>query len=70
MDFGSIGLMSIGLPFLTIGTATAVVRHCEAVTGRSLGALPVGFGGFPALVLLSHMVDGVRTAVNPYCSGT
>lgn len=31
-------------------------------------AFLVGFGGLPALVLLSTVVQGIRSALNPYCA--
>jgi hypothetical protein len=67
MGFGLIGLMTIGFPFVVVGLAMAVVGVWKPGKGGAWGIL-IGFGGLPALVLLSHLVQGVRTALNPYCA--
>jgi hypothetical protein len=58
MGFGFIGLMSIGLPFLVLGTVMAVagLLHFHA---RGSWAFPVGFGGLPALLLTVNMVRDI-----------
>jgi hypothetical protein len=65
--FGLIGLMSIGLPFLILGLIMAVVGVWRPGVGGIRGIL-IGFGGLPALVFASHIFDGVRTALDPYCA--
>ena len=67
MGFGLIGLMTIGFPFLVLGLAMAVVGLWKPGPGGAWGVL-IGFGGLPALIFLSHIVEGVRTALNPYCA--
>jgi len=67
MGFGLIGLMTIGFPFVVVGLAMAVVGVWKPGIGGAWGIL-IGFGGLPALVFLSHIVQGVRTALNPYCA--
>jgi hypothetical protein len=67
MGFGLIGLMTIGFPFLIVGLAMAIVGVWKPGIGGIWGFL-LGFGGLPALVFLSHIVEGVRTALNPYCA--
>jgi hypothetical protein len=67
MGFGLIGLMTIGFPFLVVGLILAVVGLWRPGTGGAWGLL-VGLGGLPALVFLSHIAAGVRTALNPYCA--
>ncbi len=67
MGFGLIGLMSIGFPFLIVGTVMAVVGIVKPGP-EGAWAFPVGFGGLPALIFLSHMVEGISTTMNPYCS--
>lgn len=67
MGFGFIGLMTIGLPFLVVGAVMAVVGMWRPGIGGAWGYL-IGFGGLPALFFLSHMLEGVRTALNPYCA--
>jgi hypothetical protein len=68
MGFGLIGLMTIGFPFVVVGLIMAVVGLWRPGIGGAWGFL-IGFGGLPALVFLSHIVEGIRTALNPYCSG-
>lgn len=65
--FGLIGLMTIGFPFLIAGLAMAVVGLWKPGIGEIWGVL-IGFGGLPALVFLSHVVEGVRTVLNPFCA--
>ena len=67
VGFGLIGLMTIGFPFLIAGLVMAVVGVWRPGIGGAWGIL-VGFGGLPALVFLSHMIEGARTALNPYCA--
>jgi hypothetical protein len=67
MGFGLIGLMTIGFPFVVVGLAMAVVGVWKPGIGGAWCIL-IGFGGLPALVFLSHIVQGVRTALNPYCA--
>ena len=67
MGFGLIGLMTIGFPFLVLGLAMAVVGLWKPGPGGAWGVL-IGFGGLPALVFLSHILEGIRTALNPYCA--
>jgi hypothetical protein len=66
MGFGLIGLMTIGFPFVVVGLIMAVVGVWKPGIGGAWGIL-VGFGGLPALVFLTHIAAGVRTALNPYC---
>jgi len=66
MGFGVIGLMTIGFPFVVIGLVMTLVGVWRPGLGGAWGLL-VGFGGLPALVFLSHMVEALRTALNPYC---
>ena len=66
VGFGLIGLMTIGFPFLIIGMILCVVGVWKPGIGRSWAFL-IGLGGLPALVFVSHMVEGLRTALNPYC---
>jgi hypothetical protein len=67
LGFGLIGLMTVGFPFVIVGLAMALVGVWKPGTGGAWGIL-IGFGGLPALVFLSHIVQGVRTALNPYCA--
>lgn len=62
-----IGLMTIGLPFLILGLIMAVVGVWRPGIGGVWGVL-IGFGGLPALVFLSHIIEGLRTALDPYCA--
>ena len=66
MGFGVIGLMTIGFPFVVAGLVMALVGVWRPGLGGAWGFL-AGFGGLPALVFLSHMVEALRTALNPYC---
>jgi len=65
--FGLIGLMTIGGPFLIAGVLLAVVG---LLFWRMSGvwAFIAGFGGLPALVFLLHIIGGIRSRLNPYCS--
>ena len=65
--FGLIGLMTIGLPFVVVGLLMTIVGAWRFGVGGAWGLL-IGFGGLPALVFLSHILDGIRTALNPYCA--
>ena len=67
MGFGLIGVMTIGLPFLVAGLVLALVGLWKPGWSGAWGLL-VGIGGLPALVFLSHMIQGLRTALNPYCA--
>lgn len=67
MGFGLIGLMTIGFPFLVVGLILAVVGLWRPGVGEVWGLL-IGLGGLPALVFLSHIVQGIRTALNPFCA--
>lgn len=58
MGFGFIGLMSIGLPFLVLGTVMAVAGPFLFHT-RGSWAFPVGFGRLPALLLTFNMVRDI-----------
>jgi hypothetical protein len=65
--FGLIGLMTIGFPFMVVGLIMAVVGVWRLGVGGIWGFL-IGFGGLPALVFLSNILEGIRTALNPYCA--
>ncbi|MDP8900006.1 MAG: hypothetical protein M3N33_02425 [Actinomycetota bacterium] len=65
--FGLIGLMTIGGPFLLAGVVLALVG-LPLLWTKGIWALFVGFGGLPALVFLLHIINGARTALNPYCA--
>jgi hypothetical protein len=67
MGFGLIGVMTIGFPFLVAGLVMAIVGLWRPSWGGAWGLL-VGIGGLPALVFLAHFVQGIRTALNPYCA--
>lgn len=67
MGFGLIGLLTIGFPFLIIGLIMTVVGVWRPGIGGAWGFL-IGFGGLPALFFLSNILEGVRTALNPYCA--
>jgi hypothetical protein len=66
MGFGLIGLMTIGFPFLIAGLAMAGVGVWKPGVGGAWGVL-IGFSGLPALVFLSHIAEGARSALNPFC---
>jgi hypothetical protein len=66
MGFGLISLMTIGFPFVVVGLVMALVGVWRPGLSGGWGFL-AGFGGFPALVFLSHIVAGLRTVLNPYC---
>ncbi len=65
--FGLIGLMTIRGPFLLAGVVRALVG-LPLLWTKGIWALFVGFGGLPALVFLLHIINGARTALNPYCA--
>ena len=65
--FGLIGLMTIGGPFLLAGVVLTLVG-LPLLWTKGIWALFVGFGGLPALVFLLHIINGARTALNPYCA--
>jgi hypothetical protein len=65
--FGLIGLMTIGFPFVVLGLVLAVVGVWRPGAGGAWGFL-IGFGGLPTLVFLSNLLEGIRTALNPYCA--
>ncbi len=67
MGFGLIGLMTMGFPFVVVGLVMALVGVWRPGVGGVWSFL-IGFGGLPALVFLLHMIQGVRTALNPYCA--
>ncbi len=67
VGFGLIGLMSIGFPVVVAGLVMAVAGVWRPGIGGAWGFL-IGFGGLPALVLLLNIVEGARTALNPYCA--
>ena len=66
IGFGVIGLMTVGFPFVVVGLVLVLVGLWRPGPSGAWGLL-VGIGGLPALVFLSHMVQGLRTALNPYC---
>jgi hypothetical protein len=67
VGFGLIGLTSNGFPFVVAGLVMAVVGVRRPGISGAWGFL-IGFGGLPALVLLLNIVEGARTALNPYCA--
>ena len=58
--------MTVGFPFVVIGLVLVLVGLWKPGMSGAWGLL-VGIGGLPALVFLSHIVQGLQTAVNPYC---
>jgi hypothetical protein len=67
MGFGLIGLMTMGFPFVVVGLVMALVGVWRPGVGGVWSFL-IGFGGLPALVFLLHIVEGAKTALNPYCA--
>jgi hypothetical protein len=62
-----IGLMTVGGPFLLAGAVLALVGLLLLRT-KGIWAFFVGFGGWPALVFLLHISNGVITTLHPYCA--
>ena len=67
MGFGLIGLMSIGWPFLLLGTVMSLIGLLLS-RGRGAWAFLAGFGGLPAMLLTVNLLrDALR--VDWSCSG-
>ena len=66
IGFGVIGLMTVGFPFVVVGLVLVLVGLWRPGPSGAWGLL-VGTGPLAALVFPSHMVQGLRTAFNPYC---